>query len=113
MIRLILRLFKIKDFEVCASCAVLKEQLEFERAEKRQLTETLITIVRPRTFEAPVQELNPIVQTSGLFSKRRAALEARDREEAMIKRNSTNLGKPDDKIAALESELGVEEVGVN
>lgn len=109
MIRLLLRLFRIKDFEPCKSCETLKQELAFERAEKKELIETLIGIVKPKVIEAPVQELNPIVQTSALFSRRRAALEAKDREEAQIKRNSTILGRPDDKIKDLEAEVGIEE----
>lgn len=62
-------------------------------------------------MEAPI-EINPVVQTSGLFSKRRAALEARDREEARILAEGKHLGKPDDSLKSierLENELGVEE----
>lgn len=116
MIRLFLRLLRITDYEVCLSCQTLKEQLAFERAEKQQLTETLLNIIKPKTYEAPVQELAPIVNTSALFSRRRAALEAKDREEAKILRSSTNLGKPDDSLRAidknvdkLEKELGIDE----
>lgn len=112
MVRLLLRLMKIKDFEVCASCETLKQQLEYERSEKRQLTDTLLNIIKPKVYEAPTQELNPIMQTSGLFSRKRAALEAKDREEAKILRNSTNLGKPDDTLKAidkLETELGLDD----
>jgi hypothetical protein len=117
MIRLFLRLLKITDFEVCPSCETLKQQLAFERAEKQQLTETLLNIIKPKAFEAPTQELNPIINTSALFSRRRAALESKDREEAKILRGSTNLGKPDDSlreinknvdVTQLETELGIE-----
>jgi hypothetical protein len=74
--------------------------------------ETLLRITNPKVIEVPVQELAPVVNTSALFSRRRAALEAKDREEARILRQSTNLGKPDDKLAEinkLETELGVDE----
>lgn len=113
MIRLFLRLIGIRDYEVCQSCETLKQQLAYERDEKRQLTETLLKIVSPKVVvEQEIKEIQPVIQTSGLFSRRRAALEARDREEAKILKNSTNLGKPDDKlkeIEKLEIELGVEE----
>lgn len=109
MIRLLLRLLRITDFEVCASCETLKQQLAYERSEKQQLTDTLLNIIKPKVYEAPAQELAPVMQTSALFSKRRAALEAKDREEARILRSSTNIGKPDDKIEKLESELGIAE----
>lgn len=118
MIRLLLRLLRITDFETCKSCETLKQQLEYERDEKRQLTETLLSIIKPKAYEAPTVELNPIIQTSGLFSRKRAAMEAKDREEARILRQSTNLGKPDDMLrevgkdsilSKLETELGIEE----
>lgn len=120
MIRLLLRLFGIKDFDTCKSCETLKEQLEFERSEKKQLTETLLNIINPKAVEAAPVELNPITQTSGLFSRRRAALEARDRETAKIQNEGKFLGKPDipaklvnpnagKSIESLEKELGIEE----
>lgn len=111
MIRLILRLLGIKDFEVCQSCETLKQQLAFVNEEKKQLTETLLAIVHPKVMEAAPVELSPIVQTSALFSRRRAALEAKDRAEAKILQEKKHLGMPDDikSIEQLEKELGVEE----
>ena len=122
MIRLLLRLLNIRDFEVCQSCETLKQQLAYERDEKRQLTETLLMIVRPKVVESVPVELSPITTTSGLFSRRRAILEQRDREEAKILQGSKNLGRPDnvDKsqnrnqmniktVEQLESELGIVE----
>lgn len=117
MIRLLLRLFGIKDYEVCQSCETLKQQLEFERSEKRQLTETLLSILKPKTYEAPPVEVQPIVNSAGLFSRRRAALEARDRAEAQIIAEKKHLAVPDDalrnknikSVEELEQELGVSE----
>ena len=111
MIRFICFLFG-KIYEPCKSCETLKQELAFERSEKQQLTETLLSIIKPKVYEAPSQEISPIVNSSALFSRRRAALEARDREEAKIRSLSPNLGKPDDKlnqIGNLEKELGVQE----
>jgi hypothetical protein len=111
-------LFGIRDFEVCASCETLKQQLEFERAEKKQLTDTLLSIVHPKVIEQPVVELNPVIQTSGLFSRRRAALEERGRQEAKIIKEAKHLGQPDalknvanvaKDVENLEKELGIEE----
>lgn len=113
MIRLILRLFKIKDFEVCASCETLKQQLAYERSEKQLLTQTLLNIIAPKAVESTPIEVNQIQQSSALFSRRRAALEAQSREEARVLKSSTNLGKPDIEatkhINDLERELGVDE----
>ena len=112
MTRFILRIFGIKDFESCQSCINLKEQLVFERSEKTRLIDTLIQIIKPKEVEAAPIEVNQIQSSSALFSKRRAAAEQRDREEARILRNSTNLGKPDRNnlggIEKLEQELGIE-----
>ena len=114
MIRLILRLLNIRDYEVCQSCETLKQQLNFANEEKKQLTETLLNIIKPKVYEAPSQEIVPIVQAGGLFSRRRAALEARDREQAKILQEAKHLGKPDNlkDISKLEEGLGIEEEGV-
>ena len=110
MLRIILRLFGIKDFEVCQSCETLKSQLAIANEDRQRLTDTLLEILRPKVAEAAPVEINQLQQSSALFSRRRAALEAKDREEAKILRNSTVLGKSDDNIAKLEKELGVEEM---
>jgi hypothetical protein len=111
MIRLLLRLLGIKDYEVCQSCETLKQQLAFVNDEKKQLTETLLSIVKPKTYEAPPIELNPVAAASGLFSRRRAAKELQDRMEAQILQEKKHLAIPDKNlsIAKLEQELGVEE----
>lgn len=74
----------------------------------------LLNIIKPKEFEAPPVEMNQIAQTSVLFSRRRAALEARDREGAKILKQSKSLGKPDfvtDQITTerLEAEMGIVE----
>jgi tRNA/tmRNA/rRNA uracil-C5-methylase (TrmA/RlmC/RlmD family) len=115
MIRLILRLLGIRDFEVCRSCETLKQQLSFANEEKKELTKTLLNIINPKVVEAAPVEINSIIQTSGTWARRRAALEAKDREEAKILAHSKNVGRPDsvvtnvDNISQLEKELGVEE----
>jgi hypothetical protein len=119
MIRLLLHLLGIKNFDTCKSCQTLKEQLEFERSEKKQLTETLLSIVRPKVYEAPPIELQPIATTSGSFARRRAALEEKDRQEAQILREKKHIGMPDNPrtigvienitVEGLEHELGIEE----
>ncbi len=115
MIRLLLRLLGIKDFEVCQSCETLKQQLAYLRDDNLRLTDTLLNIVKPKEIEAPPVEINQIQSSSALFSRRRAALEERDRQQAAILKQSTNFGKPDDKlkdITNLEHELGISEEGV-
>ena len=129
MIRLILRLFGIRDFEPCQSCENLKEQLRYERETNFRLTDTIVRIVSPKVTEAAPQEIAPIAQSSMLFSRRRAALEEKDRQEAFIIAQKKHLAQPDsskdiprnpdgsvtygleryNEIEKLEKELGVEE----
>lgn len=101
-----------KQYETCKSCQILKEQLSFERAEKKQLTETLIEIFKPKPIimENAV-ELRPLADQALPFAKRRAALEQRDREEARILRDSKVVGKSDETVSRLETELGVSQNG--
>jgi uncharacterized protein YdcH (DUF465 family) len=119
-----------KPFEECKSCETLKQQLEYERAEKIRLTDTLLGILQPKAVPAAPVEINPIHQTSGLFSRRRAALEARDRESAKILAEKKYVAVPDkseaieyritqvkqnieapsdDAVEKLERELGLDE----
>lgn len=103
-----------KPYETCKSCETLKEQLEFERSEKKQLTETLLNIIKPKTYEAAPIELEPVAITGGTFARRRAALEARDRAEAQILKDKKFIGEPDRMVSSgtieqLEKELGVQE----
>lgn len=113
MIRLLLRLLRIHDYEICLSCKTLKEQLSYERSEKAKLTETLLNILQPKVIESSPVELSPIQQSAGTFARRRAALEAKDREEAKILREAKHLGVEDNikEINNLESELGIEKEG--
>lgn len=103
-----------RQYEPCKSCETLKEQLSFANAEKRELTATLLNIISPKAVEAVPVVLQPIEQSSALFSRRRAALEEADRQKAHILRNSRHVAAPDkepkavDKeIEKLESELGI------
>ena len=123
MIRLILRVFGIRDFEPCQSCENLKEQLRYERENNFRLTDTLVRIVSPKVTEAAPQEIAPVAQSSMLFSRRRAALEEKDRQEAFIIAQKKHLAIPDlpsnpratgvitniQSVEELEKELGVEE----
>ena len=100
-----------REYEECKSCQTLKEQLHFEREEKKRLTDTLLNILNPKAVEAPPVELNPIQQTSALFSRRRAALEEKDRQEAKILKERKFIGVPDNKVTSsvevLEHQLGI------
>lgn len=84
--------------------------LEYERAEKRELSNILISILQPKLVEQPPAELEPIEPKAMLWSRRRVKLEREDAENARIKKNSTLMGRSDDSISKLETELGVSEV---
>jgi len=113
MLRFISFLFN-KPYEECKGCEVLKQQLTIANEEKKQLTETLLSLVKPKTYEAPAIELQPIQSKVGLWSRRRAELERQDRETARTLRDSKNIGRPDgfkeiDNISKLEEEVGISE----
>lgn len=116
MIRFLSFLFN-KPYEPCKSCQILKEQLEFERADKKEVMNTLLSILQPKAFEAVTTELEPMLPKATTFSKRRAALEQRDRLEAQLKQSSPFIGKKDEdkdiaiatSIDNLEQELSIGE----
>lgn len=113
MIRFICFLLN-KQYEPCKGCETLKSQLAIANEDRQRLTDTLVNILQPKVVESAPIEINQLQQTSALFSRRRAALEAKDREDARILKQSTNIGKPDfvtDKITTerMEAELGIEE----
>jgi len=118
MLRFLSFLFN-KPYEPCKSCETLKEQLSFERDEKKRLTDTLLNIIQPKAVEQPVIELAPIAQTSALFSRRRAAEEEKDRITARILNEKKHLGIADKdrqnevlaSVSELEHQLGIETLG--
>jgi|SRR5579863_855413 len=113
-----------KPFEPCKSCETLKEQISYYRDENKRLTDTLLSIVKPKEVEAAPVEINPVGQSSALFSRRRAALEAKDREEAAIIARRQHIALPDNPrmtgkitnittVDELEKELGIDEKEAN
>jgi hypothetical protein len=109
-----------RQWEPCKSCENLKEQLIYERDNNMRLTNTLIQIVSPKAVEAPPIEINQVAASSALFSRRRAMLEEKDRQEAAILNQRKHVAIPDNlRVASktnnittvedLEKELGVEE----
>jgi hypothetical protein len=105
-----------RPYDPCKGCAILQHQLLIANEDRERLTNVLLQILQPKAVESAPVEINQIAQSSALFSRRRAALEERDRQEAAIKKNSTNIGRPDDSlkdINKLETELGIEEEKTN
>ena len=116
MIRFIMALLG-KQYEPCKGCEVLRQQLAVVNEEKKELTQTLIEIVKPKPPEITRvisgQPVSLPVATS--FSRRRAILENRDREAAKVIKESPFVAKPDDPrdrtidnaVEELERELNI------
>ena len=105
-----------KPYETCKSCETLKSQLAIANAEKKELTDTLLSLIKPKTYEAAPMEVQPIIPTVGLWSRRRDMIEASKREEAKILANSKVMGREDKTnkqpvrdIETLEQEVGLTE----
>ena len=112
-----------KPYEPCKSCETLKQQLDYLRDDNKRLTDTLINILQPKVVEATPQIIEPVAQSSALWSRKRAALEAKDRQEAFILAQKKHIAMPDNPrvtgvitnieapqtVEQLEKELGVEE----
>lgn len=125
MVRLLLRLFGIKDFEVCASCETLKKQLEFTNAEKRELMETLVLLTKPaiQVQSSDVKLVNPTIAHER-FSRRKSILENMHRKTDEIIKTSPFIAKSDDElprkttitpesIEDMENKLGLNDEKVN
>ena len=105
-----------KPYESCKSCEVLKLQLEQVNSEKKELLAVILDIVKPKVI---VSESMPqsaeVNKPVGLWSRRRAALEQRDREQtlnqAQIRKSSPFIAANDQEnkeaIEALEKELNI------
>lgn len=121
MFRFLAYAFGWRDFDPCKSCETLKQQLDLANAEKKELTATLLNLVRPQVVEQPTVQLEPFKQSGALWSRRKAILEEQDRLKARTIRESRFAATPDNKlsgdkakeadesIAALEDELKIAE----
>lgn len=125
MVRLLLRLFGIKDFETCASCETLKQQLDLANTEKLQLTETLLSLVKPQVLQQnpvliPTMESSP---AGKLFSRRKIELEESNRRKNEISKDSPFVARPDSNketgnnhvtglqsVEEIEAKLGISNV---
>jgi len=118
MIRFLMSLFG-KDYNPCRSCELLSEQLEYERAQNKEMLETLTSLLKPVPIINQIQESRPLSPRGITFTKRRAELEKQDREKARIEKTSPYIAKPDNEVKKdepktttktveqLEMELGV------
>jgi hypothetical protein len=100
----------------CKTCEVLREQLDYERSEKRELLDVLTAQLKPQVIVQSNTELKAMTPRFTRFSRRRAELERIDRESTQIKINSPVIGKSDEEklqevsTEELETELGIERV---
>lgn len=103
MIRLLLRLLNIKDYETCKSCETLREsretlkqQLDLANNEKRELMNTLIQLTKPNVIvpSEEVKILEKAPQAAGTFSRRRSILENMERKKANITKTSPYIVQP-------------------
>lgn len=118
MTRLLLYLLGKTDYESCKSCETLKQQLEIANFEKQQLTDTLLGLLKPKVYEQPARELQPLENTLQTFSRRKHRLEEEAKQRAKVLRDSPFVAKPEVKLSPnlnttsveeLEEELGIEE----
>lgn len=107
MIRLLLHVFKIKDYEPCRGCEVLRQQLLIANEEKKELTQTLLNLIKPKVFEQPSKEIPNLVTSmpAMTFSRKRTELEKAEKERTRIVKTSPFLARPDEvmKSGALGS----------
>lgn len=100
-----------KPYETCKSCETLKQQLDTVNAEKKELLDTLMSLIKPKVYEAPPQELEPVIPKTTMWARRRALLEEQakvkaDRERSAAKPDNLKEGR---SVADIEEELGVNE----
>lgn len=94
MIRLLLRLLNIRDFEVCQSCEVLKQQLAITNAEKKELTETILSLVQPKIIQTPNVQVPAFENNAKRFGQRRAELERQHAARNDVRDRSPFIAKP-------------------
>lgn len=120
MVRLLLRIFGIKDYEVCQSCETLKQQLLIANAEKKELSETLVRMINPKVVQAGTIHVPNFKQSGNTFSQRRAKLEEQFGAARETRERSPFIAQPSGKvditpesIEEMEEKLGLNKVEEN
>lgn len=105
MIKLLLyKLFGLEE-PPCASCELLRMQLEKCDSERKELLSRLLDKDKETVAQPDTKTLQPILPNFVPWRVRQQMLEAEDREKARVMRAKVEeMGIPD-----LEKELGVEE----
>lgn len=94
MIRLLLRLLNITDFESCKSCETLKQQLAITNAEKKELTETILSLVQPKIIQAAPVHVPAFEDKGKRFGQRRADLERQFAARKDVRDRSPFIARP-------------------
>jgi len=103
MVRLVLRLLKIKDYEPCKSCEVLKQQLDIVNQERADLLATIMGLVKPEVVQQQITTVMPTDRKALPWAQRKKILEEEDRARARV------LGEVTRKIETVEKEVGLDE----
>ncbi len=101
----------------CKTCIALREQIAYLQTQNKELLETLTALIKPAPIviaDSNNAEAVKPLNMNGRFTRVRAELEKRDREQALT-RSSKSIARPDvaqnpivdESIEKLESELGV------
>ena len=85
----------------CATCEVLRTQLDEVNRERRELLHTLMEKGSPESPPTSKEELQPIIPKYTPWRVRQQMLEAEDRKAAQLMREKSK------EIEELEKELGV------
>lgn len=94
MFRFISHIMKL-NFEPCKGCEVLKQQLELSNSQNKELTDTLLQLIRPRVVEHPTVEVQSTQVVAGTWTRKKAMLEEQERVKARIARESPFIAKSD------------------
>jgi hypothetical protein len=101
--KLLYKLFGLTP-DTCASCEILRDQLDKSEAERRDLLHKLLEREKPeQVVQQNPEEFKPIQPQHVPWRVRQQMMEAEDRKQAQLLKQSAQ------DIDALEKELGVSE----
>jgi hypothetical protein len=103
--QLLYKWFGLEDAP-CASCELLRAQLELCNTERKELLTRLLDKNNDREAPVDTKNLQPIHSSYVPWRVRQQMLETEDREKAKLLREKA--AEMDPAIAKLEKELGVE-----
>lgn len=102
--QLLYKWFGLEDAP-CASCELLRAQLDSCNAERKELLNKLLTKNEDREMPVDTKTLQPILPQYTPWRIRQQMLEAEDREKAKLIRDKD----AEMRVKKLEEELGIEE----